>query len=59
MIAVDATRARLLRKPWHIMRARSHYLVCRYDEDADTLTIARVLHTAMDMERHLPPESRP
>ena len=59
MVAVDATRARPLREPWRIMRARSHVLICHCDEYADTLTVARVLHNAMDMERHLPPEARP
>lgn len=59
MVAVDATRARPLRGPWRIMRARSHILICHCDEDANTLTVARVLHGAMDMERHLPPEARP
>ena len=54
-IAADPARARQIRKSWRIMRARSHYLICHCDERADTLTIARVLHTAMDIEHHLPP----
>ena len=57
-VAADATRARRLRGPWRIMRARSHYLICHRDETTDTLTVARVLHTAMEIERHLPPDAR-
>ena len=57
-VAADATRARRLTGPWRIMRARSHYLICHHDETSDTLTVARVLHTAMEIERHLPPEAR-
>lgn len=57
-VAADPTRARPLRGPWRIMRARSHYLICHHDDDAGSLTIARVLHNAMDIERHLPPAAR-
>ena len=40
------------------MRARSHYhLICHCDETTDILTVARVLHTAMEIERHLPPDA--
>jgi plasmid stabilization system protein ParE len=37
-----------------ILRVRAHYLIVHIDEDADRLTVARVLHMAMDIERHLP-----
>ena len=57
-VAADSKCARPLRGAWRIMRVRSHYLVCHCDERANVVTIARVLHTAMDMERHLPPEAR-
>ena len=57
-VAANPTRARLLTGPWRIMRVRSHYLVCHCDDGTDTLTVARVLHTAMDIERHLPPGER-
>ena len=46
-VAADPTRARPLRKSWCIIR----------DERTNTLTVARVLHVAMDIERHLPPEA--
>ena len=46
MVAVDATRARPLREPWRIIRARSHYLICHCDDSTGVLTVARVLHTA-------------
>ena len=59
MVSVDATRARPLREPWRIMRARSHYLICHCDERTNVLTVARVLHTAMDIARHLPPAACP
>ena len=57
--AAEGARVRLLRGPWRIIRARSHFLICHRDERADTLTVARVLHAAMDIERHLPPGARP
>ena len=58
-VAVDPARARSLREPWRIVRVRSHYLICHCNERTDTLTVARVLHTAMDIERHLPPAAPP
>lgn len=58
-VAVDVTRARPLREPWRIMHARSHYLICHCDEKTETLTVARVLHAAMDIARYLPPEAHP
>ena len=57
-VAANPTRARPLRGPWRITRVRSHYLVCHCDERTETLTVARVLHTAMDIERHLPQGER-
>ena len=56
--AAEPTRARPLRGPWRLMRARSHYLICHSDQNADRLTVFRVLHGAMDIERLLPPDSR-
>ncbi|MCB2010931.1 MAG: type II toxin-antitoxin system RelE/ParE family toxin [Geminicoccaceae bacterium] len=50
--------ARPLRGPWKRVRARSHVLVCYLDEPDDRFVIARVLHGAMDIERHLPPDPR-
>ena len=32
MVSIDATRARPLREPWRIIRARSHYLICHCDD---------------------------
>ena len=57
--AAEPVRVRPLREPWRIARARSHYLICHCNERTDTLTVARVLHVAMDIERHLPPETHP
>lgn len=48
-------RARVLKGPYCIVRARSHYLIVHVDAAADRATIARVLHVSMDVERHLPP----
>jgi plasmid stabilization system protein ParE len=53
-LAADPRRARVLRGPYRILRVRSHYLIVHVEGDA--LTIARVLHFRMDIERHLPPE---
>ncbi len=57
----DAARKLAARPQWakplrgnlRIQRVRSHYLIVHADQAADTLTVARVLHTAMDIERHL------
>ena len=53
-VATRPDRARLLRGTLRLVRVRSHYLIVNVDEEADVLTVARVLHTAMDLERHLP-----
>lgn len=52
--AADPRRAKPLDGTFGIVRVRSHYLIVRIDADADRLTVARVLHTSMDIERHLP-----
>lgn len=46
--------ARPLRGRLGVFRVRSHYLIVNVDADANRITVARVLHTAMDLERHLP-----
>ncbi|MCB9943409.1 MAG: hypothetical protein H6851_07290 [Geminicoccaceae bacterium] len=56
--ASDPTTARPLRGPWKRVRARSHILICFTDEQGDRFIVARVLYGAMDIERHLPPDSR-
>lgn len=53
-LSVDPVRARPLKGPFRIARTRSHYLIVHVDAAADRLTIARVLHVAMDIERYLP-----
>lgn len=53
-VAARPDRAKRLKGAFRIARVRSHYLIVHVDEAADRLTIARVLHTAMDIERHLP-----
>jgi len=50
----DPQRARFLKGPYRILRVRSHYLIVQVDPAADRLIIARVLHTTMDIARHLP-----
>lgn len=52
-LATNPQSARPLRAQLRIHRVRSHYLIAHVDRESDTLTIARVLHTAMDIERHL------
>ncbi len=55
-VAQRPERARLLRGDFRILRVRSHYLILHIDRLGQRLTIARVLHVAMDIERHLPKE---
>jgi len=52
--AANPQTARPLRGMLRILRVRSHYLIVHVDEDADRLTVARLLHIATDIERHLP-----
>jgi len=53
--AADRPEAlRPLRGMLWIKRVRSHYLIVHVDEPTGRVTIARVLHTAMDVDRHLP-----
>ena len=54
LIAGQPDPARPLKGDFRIMRVRSHYLICHLDKGADRLTIARILHVSMDIERHLP-----
>jgi plasmid stabilization system protein ParE len=54
--AADAPeRLRPLKGPFRIRRVRSHYLILHVDGDAGRVTVARILHVRMDIERHLPP----
>lgn len=53
LVAAQPDRARLLRGPYRIFRVRSHYLLLHVAPAQ--VTIARVLHSRMDIERHLPP----
>ena len=53
-LSVDPLRAKPLKGPFRILRIRSHCFIVHVDAAADRLTIARVLHVAMDIERHLP-----
>jgi plasmid stabilization system protein ParE len=53
-LSFDPLCARPLKAPFRILRVRSHYLIAHMDAAADRLIIARMLHVAMDIERHLP-----
>ncbi len=53
-IGADPDRARPLKGALRIFRVRSHYLILQIDTLANRVTVARVLHVAMDIERHLP-----
>jgi plasmid stabilization system protein ParE len=53
--AAAPERLRFLKGPFRITRVRSHYLILHVDRDAGRLTIARILHVRMEIERHLPP----
>jgi toxin ParE1/3/4 len=46
-------KSRLLKGNLRIHRVRSHYLIMAVDFAQQVVTIARVLHSAMDIERHL------
>ena len=52
--AAEPERLRPLRGPYYIRRVRSHYLVLHLDPQAGRLTVTRILHVRMDIERHLP-----
>ena len=52
--AADPYAARKLHGDLRIVRVRSHYLIIQVNESTSTVTIARLLHVAMDIERHLP-----
>lgn len=52
-LADNPQLAKPLRGRMRNLRVWSHYLFVHIDETADRLTVARVLHTAMDIERHL------
>lgn len=47
-------RGRHLRTSFQILRYRSHYLILHVDPQEQRMTVARVQHIAMDIERHLP-----
>lgn len=53
-LADRPTSGRLLKGSLRILRVRSHYLIVDVDPEQQLVTIARVLHSAMDIERHLP-----
>ncbi len=53
-VAADPDAARPLRRDLRIVRVRSHYLIVHVNERTSTVTIARLLHAAMEIERHLP-----
>ena len=52
-LAANPQAARPLRGELRIRRVRSHCLIVHVGLESDRLTVARVLHTAMDIERHL------
>jgi len=54
LLSTDPLRAKPLKGPFRIFRVRSHCLILHVDAAADRTTVARVLHVAMDIERHLP-----
>lgn len=54
LVAAQPGKARPLKGAFRLLRVRSHYLIVHVDKAAEVVTIARVLHVAMDIERHLP-----
>lgn len=53
-VAERPQRSRPLEGMFRIRRVRSHYLILHVDPERGRVTVARFLHTAMDIERHLP-----
>lgn len=53
-VAAQPALARPLKGSFRIHRVRSHYLIVEIDAASDRLTVARILHVAMDLSRHLP-----
>jgi plasmid stabilization system protein ParE len=54
LVGDDPGRARILKGPYRIFRVRSHCLIVHLDPGAERISIARLLHAAMDIDRHLP-----
>jgi plasmid stabilization system protein ParE len=52
-LSADPHRAKPLKGPFRIFRVRSHCLIVHVDAAGDA-TVARVLHVAMEIGRHLP-----
>lgn len=55
---IETWRMRRLQDDWVIVSARKHLAVCKLDEENRSLIVARILHGAQDIVRHLPPEAR-
>ena len=53
--AAHPERLRIIQGPYYLRRVGSHYLVLHVDAGAGRVTVARILHVRMDIERHLPP----
>ena len=53
-VAARPEEAKHLDRRFRLVRVRSHWLIVQVDNAADRVIVARVLHTAMDLERHLP-----
>lgn len=53
-VAANPALARPISPEFRLFRVRSHYLIVSPDPTTGTLIVARVLHTAMDLERDLP-----
>lgn len=52
-VATDPRRAKSLKGPFYGFRVRSHYLTLRVNDVDGTLTVARILHVAMDIDRYI------
>lgn len=52
--AAHPRRARRLDDRFYLVGVRSHYLILAIDHANDTLTVTRVFHVTMDLDRHLP-----
>ena len=53
--ATGKVQLRPLREGFWSLRVRSHLLIIQINEPETEIMVVRILHSAMDIERHLPP----
>ena len=51
--ALEPYQLPMLKGAFRVKRIRSHYLIFQIDTASGRMIVARILHSAMDLERHL------